>query len=148
MDRNKIEQNHTVYYYNVDQFHNLTMSSLVNYYTEIALAHTIKAGISFKYLNERNLYWVLYKMRIKVSRYPKLYEKIRIGTEGYNLIKFNAYRKYRMIDESGIVISEAEGIFMLLDSVKMRPAKMPDEMYDGYGVARGNNSRLEIDSLK
>jgi len=147
MGLNEVSRDYTVMYFNVDQYHDLTISSLINYYTEIALWHTVSAGFTFAYFKERNLYWVLYKMQVQVYKYPKIYDNIRIRTWGYNLVKFNAYRKYEMLDEEGNVISEAEGIWMLLDSVKMRPTKMPDEMFDGYGVERGNKSRLEIDSL-
>jgi medium-chain acyl-[acyl-carrier-protein] hydrolase len=143
----KASRDYTLLFYHVDQKHDLSISSLFDFYTEIALTHTLKAGYTFRWLEEKNLKWILYKMVIRVNRYPRIGENIRVSTWGDNIIKFNAFRRYDVTDENGEVLSTAEGIWLMVNADTMRPVRIPDEMFDGYGVDRGNKNRFEIESL-
>jgi len=141
-------RDYTVLFYHVDQKHDLSISSLFDCYTEIALKNTVQAGFDFEYLEENNLKWILYKMKINVNRYPRLNENIRVSTWGQNIIKFNAFRKFELVDENGEILSTGEGIFLLVKADTMRPVRIPDEMFNGYGVERNKKDRIEIESLK
>ncbi|MDH4199468.1 MAG: thioesterase [Spirochaetia bacterium] len=144
----KVSRDYTILFYHVDQKNDLSIASLFNFYSEIALFHTIQAGFDFNYLDKNNLKWILYRMNIKVSRHPRLNDNIRVSTWGHNIIKFNAFRKFEMTDDNGAILSSGQSTWIMVDAQSMRPVRIPDEMFEGYAIERNNKDRFEIEALE
>ena len=86
----KFEEEYEVHYYEVNYRLDCKMSSIINYFCDIGAIQSNDLGVGIDYLTERRLAWVFYKYDIKVKRYPKFGEKIRVVTSASSFKKFYA----------------------------------------------------------
>lgn len=135
--------NSRIRYSEVDMDGRLTTESLLNYFQDCSTFQSEDLGLGLSYMKERNLVWVLNMWQIDVSRYPKMGEKVLIGTLPYDFRGFLGYRNFWMQDEKGNRLAVANTIWTLLDTEKGRPAMPPEEMKEGYAVSE----RLEMEYL-
>ena len=119
----------------------LTLESLLDYFQDCSTFHSEDIGLGIKYLEERNLAWVLSSWQIVIELYPNVCENIVIGTAPYDFKGFVGYRNFLMDTESGERLAYAHSIWSLMDMVKMAPAKPPVEMVEGYVLS----DKLQMD---
>lgn len=119
----------------------LTLESLLDYFQDCSIFHSEEIGLGIKYLEEKNLAWVLSSWQIVIERYPNVCENVVIGTAPYDFKGFVGYRNFWMDTESGERLAYANSIWSLMDTVKMVPAKPPVEMTEGYVLSE----KLQMD---
>lgn len=119
----------------------LTLESLLDYFQDSSTFHSEDIGLGIKYLEERNLAWVLSSWQIVIERYPNVCENVVIGTAPYDFKGFIGYRNFWMDTEAGERLAYANSIWSLMDTVKMTPAKPPVEMIEGYVLS----DKLQMD---
>lgn len=134
-----------VHYYEVDYKKQCLINSLMNYFEDIAILQSEKLGIGIDYLNENKIAWVLYKWDIKIERYPVYAETVKVRTYPYSFIKFYAYRRYEVIDSNENVIVSGNSMWLLINTETKRPVKIPEHIYDTYGLSKDNADALEIE---
>ena len=69
-----------VHSYDVDFNKHLTLTSLFNYFQEIAWEHAGVLRFGYEDLSENNQFWVLSRMRVEISRLPQWTENIKLIT--------------------------------------------------------------------
>ena len=121
-------------YSETDSEGKLTMASLINYFQDCSIFHSEDVQLGIEYLRQRSLVWVLSSWQIVVERYPDLGENVTIGTQPYGLKGFLGYRNFCMMDEKGGYIAKANSLWSLLNTENGRPAGVPEEMVEGYGI--------------
>lgn len=119
----------------------LTMAALVNYFQDCSTFQSEDLGVGLDYLRESHLVWVLCSWQIVVERYPKLGERVIIGTQPYGLKGFLGSRNFAMLDEQGYYIAKANSLWSLLDTQTGKPTAIPEVMMERYTLA----PRLEMD---
>lgn len=149
MDRVITEREYSVHYYEIDMKKRCLITSIMNYFQDIALIQSEDQGIGIDYLlKEKSLAWVLYKWDIKVDRYPLYKEKVKVRTWAYSLVKFYAYRKFEVIDENGEVIITADTIWLLVNINTKKPVRIIKEVFDGYGVELDCTDKLDMGKIQ
>ncbi len=128
-------------YSEVDSDGRLTMAALINYFQDCSTFQSEDLGLGVSYLKEAKLVWVLCFWQIVVERYPRLGEKVIIGTQPYDLKGFLGYRNFAMLDEQGNYIAKANSLWSLLNTETGRPTAVPEIMVERYVRA----PRLEMD---
>lgn len=128
-------------YSEVDSEGKLTMAALINYFQDCSTFQSEDLELGVSYLKEAHLVWVLCSWQIVVERYPKLGEKITVGTQPYDLKGFLGYRNFAMLDEQGNYIAKANSLWSLLDTRTGKPTAVPEIMIERYTRA----PRLEMD---
>jgi len=109
--------------YDVDQNKRLKISSLFNYMQDIAGCHAEELNIGYGALIEKNLFWVLSRVLIKLNRAPKWNETLRIVTFPKGINKLFAVRDFiYYIGEERIGVSTS--YWLLLNSQNLRPQKI------------------------
>ena len=108
------------------------MSSIINYFCDIGGKQSEELGVGIDYLTERRLAYVFYRYDIKVNRYPKYGEKIRVVTMAKSFKKFYASRAYEIYDENNEKIVEGEGIFLLINIDRRRAVRIPSLIHGLY----------------
>ena len=111
---------------------NMTLIALLDYFQDCSTFHSEDIGLGPDYLRELNQVWMLSAWQICVNRYPRLCEKIVIGTAPYDFRGFVGYRNFEMKTQEGEVLSYANTIWSLMDLEKMAPAKPTEKMLKGY----------------
>ena len=138
----RTEKEYEVHYYEVNYRLDCKMSSIINYFCDIGAIQSNDLGVGIDYLTERRLAWVFYKYDIKVKRYPKFGEKIRVVTSASSFKKFYASRLYEIYDENNERIVEGEGILLLINIDKRRAIRIPEDQYEAYNVDKNEKSDL------
>ena len=128
-------------YSEVDSEGELTMAALINYFQDCSTFQSEDLELGISYLKETHLVWVLCSWQIVVDRYPRLGEKITVGTQPYDLKGFLGYRNFAMLDEQGNYIARANSLWSLLDTGTGKPTAVPEIMIERYTRA----PRLEMD---
>ncbi|MCY6485294.1 thioesterase [Clostridium aestuarii] len=141
------EKEYEIHYYEVDYKNRALITSLIDYFGDIAIHQSETLNIGMDYLKENNIAWILYKWDIKVKRYPKFREKIKIGTQPYGIKKFYAYRNFYILSEDGEKIVTADSVWMLIDTVKRKPIKINGFLKNTFGLTDDDNKILKIHKL-
>lgn len=124
-------------YSEVDSEETLTLIGLLNYFQDISIFHSEDCGLGTDYLKRCGLAWVLNSWQIDVLQYPRLYQRVRIGTIPYEIKGFIGYRNFFMEDaESGNRLAVANSVWTLMDVRESKPHRVPEEMINAYGVSK------------
>ena len=145
----KYEKDYEINYYQVDPKLNCSIESIIGMLGDMGSAQSDALGIGVNYCAEKNKTWVFYQYDIKINRYPKCYDKIKIITDPSGFKKFYASRDYSIIDtktEESLV--EASAIFFYIDLEKRRATRIPNEEYILYGIDETTNKDIKVERLE
>ncbi|MDT8718669.1 acyl-ACP thioesterase [Clostridium sp. 19966] len=134
-------------YYEVDYKKRLFLKTMMEYFSDTSTYQSEKLGVGIDYLKKNNLGWILYKWDIKIKEYPLYGETVKVSTEAYGINKFYAYRKFKIENQSGEVIVEADSIWLLLDIERRRPVRVNEEMFKAYGVEGNGVKTIDIENI-
>ena len=110
----------------------LKIESLLDYFQDCSTFQSEDLGVGVEYLKEKHMVWVMSSWQIVVTRYPRLGERVTIGTIPYELKGFMGYRNYVMDREDGKRMAYANAVWTLLDTDTVRPVRATQEMTEKY----------------
>lgn len=110
----------------------LRLEGILDYFQDCSTFQSEDLGIGTEYLSKMHLVWVLSSWQIVVERYPRLGERIKIGTIPYEIKGCFGHRNFVLFDEKGNRIAYANSLWTLLDTEKMIPAKPTPLMLEKY----------------
>lgn len=119
----------------------LRMEGILDYFQDCSTFQSEDLNLGTEYLKERHLVWVLSSWQIIVERYPKMGEKITIGTIPYAIKGCFGHRNYLLLDADEQRLACGNALWTLLDTRKMLPAKPPAEMAEKYSL----EEKIEMD---
>ena len=81
----------------------LSISSIAGMFMDIAMYHAESLGIGFTGFNERGLFWITVRTKIKILRNANMAQTVKVSTwpEEAGMLKCN--RDYEITDENGII---------------------------------------------
>ncbi|MCY6354301.1 acyl-[acyl-carrier-protein] thioesterase [Clostridium sp. ZS2-4] len=147
MSRVLTEKEYEIHFYEVNYKKKALMTSLIDYFNDVAIYQSEELGVGLDYLLERNMAWILYKWDITIKEYPKIGDKIKVRTLPYSLRKFYAYRKFYILDAEGKTIAEANSVWMLIDIKNKRPIRVNEELVKAYGLENNAGESLKIENI-
>lgn len=109
------EQTFDIDSFDVDYFNRLKLSSLFNKMEIVSTRHANELGIGSDKLIEKDMVWVLARVKIEMYSYPKWQQKIKIKTWPGSLIKILVPRYYLFEDEQGNIIGKAVSLWTFLN---------------------------------
>lgn len=127
-------RDYLVHYYEADCNRLLTPQALIQYFEDISILHTSSLGYDLAFYEANNCGWMLLKWDIRINRLPSFGETVRVATKVNAMRRFLADRIYTLEDASGTVLVEARSIWLLADTVKRRPLRVPEEQFVKYGL--------------
>jgi medium-chain acyl-[acyl-carrier-protein] hydrolase len=104
--------------YETDRHGNLTLLALANYLQHAADRHAIQLGVGMPALAEQGLSWVLHRMKITISRWPRIAEEIRVDTNPSGLERVFVFRDFRVYDQTGELLISASSTWLVFDTIK------------------------------
>lgn len=128
-------------YSEADSRGNLTLVSLLDYFQDCSIFHSEDLGMGMDYLAKRHLVWLLSSWQIVVERYPKLNERVKIGTAPYEFKSFLGFRNFVMMTEEGEYLARANSLWSLLDTQTWKPTPPPEDMLRAYELSE----KLDMD---
>lgn len=143
MQPNLFEQEYRIHYYEIDYKKRALITSLMNYFDDVATCQSEKLRVGIDYLRERNLAWMLYKWDIDIYKYPVFGERVIVRTAPHSFYKFYAYRWFEILSQKGEKLVSANSQWLFVNTAKKRPMKIPEEMYEIYKVGADNSLEIE-----
>lgn len=113
----------------------LTNKSLLSLMENIAGAHSAYCNFTFKDLAKDNLSWIIVSWKLKVFKRPKADETIKIQTWGREHNRLFVIRDFKILNNQDEVCAIASSKWCLVDTLKRKIAKLPDnieEIYHGF----------------
>ena len=117
----------------IDENGYLKFNNFINYFQDCSTFQSEDLGIGVEHLRKQHLVWVVTSWQIEVIKYPRLGDKITIGTFAYDFKSFIGYRNFYMLDENGEYIAKATSVWALLDTETGKPQKAREEDMELYG---------------
>lgn len=117
------EQFKKILLYHTDATGLVTISALCRFAQESAGSHAALLGFGMERLAEQNIAWVLREQAIRVLRYPRLGEAVRIVTWPTRTERILCHRDYAIHDQSGEVVALGTSAWLGLDLATRRPRK-------------------------
>ena len=145
--------NGRIRYSEIDHRDQLTLPALINYFQDCSTFHSEDVGMGHKELMAKNRAWILSYWQVEITRYPKLCERVQVGTFATDFQKFLGYRNFLMKTGEGEELAKAYAVWVYMDMVKGRPVRLPKEEADAcllytseqisFGLLGGQNVEVK-----
>jgi acyl-ACP thioesterase len=122
-------QDFTVASWDVDARNRLTTAAVGRFMQEAAETNARRIGFGYDELRARGLAWILSGLLVRLDRYPRFRETVRVETWPVDLVGRRAVRDWRILDASGEEIGAATSAWFCLDLARRRPVS-PEEWRD------------------
>ena len=110
----------------------LTLDGILNYFQDSSTFHSEDIGNGMEVVESLKRVWVLSSWQIVVNEYPKIGEKIKLGTWPYDFNRFFGGRNFIMYGADGRVLAYANSLWTYLNSENGRPARVDDQIVQLY----------------
>ena len=110
----------------------LTLDAILNYFQDSSTFHSEDLGNGMEVVESLKRVWVLSSWQIVVNEYPKIGERIKLGTWPYDFNRFFGGRNFIMYGEDGKVLAYANSLWNYLNSENGRPARVDDQILELY----------------
>ncbi len=120
-------------YFEVNKFKEASPITILTMLEETAADHCYSIDNGLFKLEEQNIGWVLISGIMKMDRFPRYKEKIKINTWLSNYSTVKGFRENIIYGENGKIIGRAKGLWLYFDIKKRRPARISDYFIDNWG---------------
>jgi len=137
-----------VRYSETDENERLTLLAILNYFQDCSTFHSEDVGVGIDVLKEMGCFWVLNYWQIDVYRYPRLCEKIKIGTSPYECKGFLGFRNFFMDDGEGKRAAMGNTLWTYLNIKSGKPEHVPKSVIEAYGVSEKMDMEYEARKIR
>ena len=116
----------------IDSNGNLNILGILNYFQDSSTLQSDELGIGMDKLHKDKMAWVLSTWQIDVFNYPRLSEKITVGTFPYEFRGFFGRRNFVMKNADGEVLAMADTLWTLIDLEEVKPVRATEEILNTY----------------
>lgn len=122
------EQEMQLYYYDVDRNKSMKPRSILKYLSEVSATHNdMNAG---QKVDKDGYGWMLNKWKVKIIKYPQIYDKIKIKTWISKIDRFFVTREFAIEDSLGNEMVLASSLWIFIDMEKRKPARLNEDLID------------------
>ena len=114
----------------VGQDGHLTLPGVINYFQDCSELHSESVGVGVEIDNDYA--WVLNSWQIQIKSYPKMNDKITVGTLPHRIKGIQGDRNFLMMDENDNVIINANSIWSYFDFINNRPIRVTKDQIEAY----------------
>ncbi len=119
-------------YSEVNSEKTLTLQALMDYLQDCCSFQSEDLGIGVDYLAREHRTWMLGAWQIRLCRMPRMGETIRVNTWPYDFNGFYGYRGFSAEGEDGEVLVLANSLWIFMDTDRMRPTRISEELTAAY----------------
>lgn len=123
-----------------DLKHQMTIPAIIDAFQDVSCFQSEDLGVGFKYLEPKELVWVINYWEVEFLGMPKYGDKVTSGTFPYEFKSFMGFRNFFLQDDKGNFLAKANSIWVLMDWVNMCPARPDDTIKEAYVI----EPRLEM----
>jgi len=132
----------------VDRNQVMLLPQLFKLLQEAAVQHADLYGVGVRGIAERGTSWVLNRLAVELSRYPRRDEQIRVNTWSTGVNTFKGFREFRLYSGGELLLS-ASSLWLWIDLHTRSLTRVPAEIASTFPVGTGFSPyRPEIDQLR
>ena len=107
------------------------MDTICNYLQEAASLHAEEMGFSKSDFESegKDISWVLTRLRVKMFRYPKWEEDVRVVTYPRGGRRIVAWRDFELFDEAGELLGAATSEWMIINLATRKIVPIPEHVF-------------------
>ncbi len=114
-----------------------TLPAICNYLQEAASLHAKSLNFSKSDFEDLNISWVLTRLRVKMTRYPRWEENVKVLTFPRAVRKIVAWRDFVLTSaDSGDLLGVASSEWMMIDLEKRKVVAIPQVVYENANLTR------------
>ena len=130
-----------VRYSEADEKELLSTIGIINYFQDCSTFQSEDLGLGLSYLHEHHIAWLVNFWQIEIRRYPRVGERIRVGTSPYDFKGFMGYRNFLLETTEGEELAIANSVWSLMNMETMRPERLSEVMKERYA----RNPRMDME---
>ena len=130
-----------VRYSEADERELLSTIGIINYFQDCSTFQSEDLGLGLSYLHEHHIAWLVNFWQIEIRRYPRVGERIRVGTSPYDFKGFMGYRNFLLETTEGEELAIANSVWSLMNMETMRPERLSEVMKVRYA----RNPRMDME---
>lgn len=122
------EENFPVFSFQCDRNNKIRLTSLAQFFQELAWRHADYCGVGYKGLYEKNFLWILSGLKIKVIDYPKWEDHMKIFTWGKEYVNLFAFREFEILNSKSEPVVLGSSSWIVADAETHRPLRITDDL--------------------
>lgn len=127
----KYSTNLTLYNSYFDLNNRISVKALLSIFQDVASIHAEEIGVGYKTCLDKNLYWVLSRVKFDVLRMPEINEVVTVETWPHEKGKIDFDRDMQILDASGKTLVTATSKWCVIDTVKRALQRTDGVNYNG-----------------
>ena len=132
----------------VDRNQVMLLPQLFKLLQEAAVQHADLFGVGVRGIAERGTSWVLNRLAVELTRYPRRDETIRVTTWSTGVHGFKGYREFRLHSGDELLLS-ASSLWLWIDLRTRTLTRVPAEIAATFPVGSGSTPyRPDLDHLR
>lgn len=104
------------------------LTTMANFFQEMAYHHANQLGFGYDDMKEKQTFWVLSRMRIRINQYPVWDDKVMVETWHRGMEGIFGLRDFRLENNTGDLMGMASTAWLILDSRTRRPVRLVDDV--------------------
>jgi len=121
----------------VDRHQVMLLPQLFKLLQEAAVQHADLYGVGMRGIAERGTSWVLNRFAVKLSRYPRRDEAVRVTTWSTGVHGFRGYREFRLHCGDELLLS-ASSLWLWVDLRTRSLTRVPEEIAHTFPTGSGS----------
>ena len=109
----------------------LSLKAVLSIFQDVASIHAEEIGVGYKTCLDKNLYWVLSRVKLDIIRMPEINEVVFVETWPHEKGRIDIDRDMQILDENGNMLVKATSKWCVIDTVKRALQKSDDVNYNG-----------------
>jgi len=136
-----------VSYWDVDRDQRLTLGGVFKLLQEAAIKHADLFGLGAQAMAARGESWVLNRMAVAITRYPRYEEAVKVVTWSAGIRGFRGYRDLRIYCGGELVVS-ASSLWLYLNLRTKTLVRVPPDRAAQFPVGEAEVFRPDLDKLR
>ena len=123
----------TLYNSYFDANDNLTFKSILNIFQDVASIHGELLGVGYEAMLEKNLYWVLSRIKIDILKMPQPNQTVVVETWPQEKNRVDFDRDLKILSESGEALIIGTSKWCVIDTVRRMLQRTDNVNFVGHG---------------
>ncbi|MBN1448366.1 MAG: hypothetical protein JXA28_10585 [Bacteroidetes bacterium] len=122
-------------FFDCDARQRLSIPGMLRFFEDIALRQSEAVGAGLEFYAREQVAWLLSRWDIRIHAQPRYMDRVLVLTQPMEMRRILANRRYLLSDTAGATAVEADSQWVFMDTERKRPARIPEEVFQRYGIA-------------
>lgn len=128
----------TLFNSNFDQNNNLSAKAILNIFQDVASIHSEEIGVGYEAMLQKNLYWVLSRIKIDILKMPKPNQIVIVETWPHEKGRIDFDRDLKILSEDGETLIIGTSKWCVINTENRSLQRTDNVNYDGVCIEDKN----------